>query len=273
VDGEPVTQINRDELSRLKTLDQAIVWAVLTLDRSNQDARNSWYNDNAAVRQEVAKDLVKWSITQDPATGEGVLAFTALSPLLDLEPMQTLQDVGQLIKSYSFFALMDQVVEEPVSDKGFPVAELPDWVESLEQALYYWVRIAEAVGRMIRYANLASQQPVPPTDPVTLDLSGPVPILLNLLTDLATEGSAEGTISQFEVGTPIYQGFTPWIQDIFDNLIPTGASSGITSVDQIAPGDGYQPKGIETLPVCKEQDPSVVAFNANSLAELLSKKT
>jgi hypothetical protein len=267
-----MTQINFTELAKLKTLDQGIVWAVLSLTRSNKHRNNVWYSDNASIRQEVARELSNWSIQQDP-NGQGNFSFTAIMPLLDDEPMQAKVDICQIIKSYSAFLLDDQTVDEPTTEKGFPLPVLPPYIQTLEQLLFFLVRIAEAVGRMVRYANAAALLPEPPTEPVTLDLSNPVPVLGGV-TPIVGSGSgstAEGIINQYEAGQPIYEGFSEWIQDIFDSFFDP-VSGGIPASDQVDTSGGYREQGIETLHQCKEQDPSITALSEGNLVELLTKK-
>jgi hypothetical protein len=267
-----MTQINLVELAKLKTLDQGIVWAALSLTRSNKHRNNVWYSDNASIRQEVAKDLSNWTIQQDPQ-GQGNFSFTAIMPLLDEEPMQSKVDICEIIKSYSAFLLNDQTVDEPTTTKGFPLPELPAYIQTLEQLLFYLVRIAEAVGRMIRYANAAALSPSPPTEPVTLDLTNPVPVLGGIV-GISASGStstAEGIINQYETGQPIYEGFSDWIQEIFDGFFDP-VNGGIPASDQVDTSGGYQEKGIETLPQCKEQDPNVTSLSDGNLLDLLTKK-
>jgi hypothetical protein len=266
-----MTQINFDELAKLQTLDQGILWAVISLTRSNKHPNNTWYSDNATIRQEVAKDLSNWNVSQDDQ-GRGHFSFTAIMPLLDPEPMRAAADICQTIKSYSNFALVDQTVDDPIDSKGFPMPELPDYVETLEQLLFYLVRIAEAVGRMIRYANAAARSPEPPTDPVYLDLTTAAPVLSGIVPiAYDTENSTgEAIIAEFGDSKPIYEGFSDWIQDIFDGLLQSN-DGGIPGTDKVDTSGGYKPRGVETLPVCKEQDPTAVSFSENNLTEVLTR--
>lgn len=266
-----MTQINYDELALLKTVDQGIVWAVLSLHRSNTHENNFWYSDNATIRQKVARDLINWGIKQDP-DGTGRFSFTSLMIVSDPNPMQTLTDACQLIKSYSFFRLEDQTVEEPTTSKGLPIPDLPPYVTTLEQTLYYFVRIADAVGRLIRYANAAAVSGEPPIDPVSLVFTNGQPELLGLKPLIRGEvNSAEGIIDQFGDTTPIYEGFSDYIQDIFDNLFSGTNNSGIPSTADIDTSGGYKPIGIETLPVCKEQDPTVTNLAPGNLQDILTR--
>jgi hypothetical protein len=259
-----MTQINQSELAKLKTLDQQILWAVVSLVRSNTDPQNVFLSDNAAIRQETARGLVNYKVEQDEQ-GRGQFAFTALMPIHEQQPLLSGQDITETIKTYSGWALNSQTVEEPTGEHGFPAVALPPFVLCLEQALFYWVRIAEAVGRMIRYANKTTE---PGT--VELDLTNGTPVLGGVLPILVTdETSIGGEVSQYEDSTPIYEGFSPWIQEIFDRLIPTGGS-GIPADTAIDTSGGYSPRTIETLPQCKEHDPKVTQF-ADNLPELLRK--
>jgi hypothetical protein len=266
-----MTAINRDELALLSTLDQGIVWAVISLHRSNTHPRNFWYDDNASVRQEVAKDLVNWNVQQDPDS-TGRFSFTTMMVLRDPNPMQTLTDACQLIKSYSAFALTDQVMDKPVTNKGLPIPGLPIYVTTLEQALYYFVRIAEAVGRLIRYANRAGSLPEPLTGNVCMDFSNPVPALTGIVPILFNPvDSAEGIINQFGDSTPLYEGFTDYVKEIFDGLFSSSNTTGIPTTSEINTAGGYEPIGIETLPVCKEQDPSITNLAPGNLQDILTR--
>jgi hypothetical protein len=260
-----MTVINRSELAKLKTLDQQILWAVVSLVRSNTDPNNIFISDNAAIRQDEARDLVNYKIEPDDQ-GRLFFAFTALMPTQVKQPLLSGIDITETIKTYSGWALNSQSVAEPDGNHGFPAVGLPAYVMCLEQALFYWVRIAEAIGRMIRYANRSTT-----TGEVSIDFTDISPVL-NGVTEIAkdTTGSIAGEVLQFEYNAPIYQGFSDYIKDIFDSLIPTG-NGGIPSEASIDTSGGYSPKAIETLPVCKEHDPAVTDFTDN-LGTILSKK-
>jgi hypothetical protein len=260
-----MTVINTTELAKLKTLDQQILWAVVSLARSNTDPNNIFISDNAAIRQDEARGLVNYKIEPDDQ-GRLFFAFTALMPTQVKQPLLSGIDITETIKTYSGWALNSQSVAEPDGNHGFPAVGLPAYVMCLEQALFYWVRIAEAIGRMIRYANKATEPGV-----VALDITDVSPVLTGLR-QIAGGGvdTIAGEVQQFDNPPSVYEGFDEYIKDIFDSLIPTG-NSGIPSEASIDTSGGYSPKTIETLPVCKEHDPAVTDFTDN-LGTILSKK-
>jgi hypothetical protein len=260
-----VTVINQSELAKLKTLDQQILWAVVSLVRSNTDPNNIFISDNAAIRQDEARGLVNYKIEPDEQ-GRLFFAFTALMPTQIKQPLLSGLDITETIKTYSGWALNSQSVAEPDGEHGFPAVGLPAYILCLEQALFYWVRIAEAIGRMIRYANKATEPGL-----VEVDLTDTSPVLLGVgKISAGGAGTIAGEVAQFDDTPAIFDGFDEYIKDIFDSLIPTG-NSGIPSESAIDTSGGYSPRTIETLPVCKEHDPAVIDFTDN-LGTILSKK-
>ena len=81
-----MTVINRDELAQLNTLDQVLLWTIVSINSANLDARNPYIADSAAIRAESA-DYVRWSVGQDEK-GRGLFTFSALLPLVNPQPLQ-----------------------------------------------------------------------------------------------------------------------------------------------------------------------------------------
>ena len=71
-----MTIINQSELSKLKYLDQVLMWAIMSINNSNLDSKNNYISDNAGVRAE-SKDYITWSVAQDD-NGAGKFVFSAL---------------------------------------------------------------------------------------------------------------------------------------------------------------------------------------------------
>jgi hypothetical protein len=266
-----MTQINYTELALLKTLDQGIVWAVLSLHRANTDPTNVWYSDNASVRQTVAKNLVNWRIGQDDE-GIGRFTFSAMMPLVDKDPMVNQADVCEIIKSYSAFLLIDQLIDPPTSTKGFPMPPLPAYVETMEQLLFFLCRIAAAINLAIRRALAAIKEKPETSFNLPIDTSGVIPIV-----DFGALGSpnpstktAAGIIYQFLPPDDIHLEFDALLSQALGSLAST-SPNGIPTSSDIDEGQGYREQGIETLPVCQEQDPSILNLSDGDVINLLSK--
>lgn len=266
-----MTQINTTELSMLQTLDQGILWAVLSLHRANTDPTNVWYSDNAAVRQTVAKNLVNWSIRQNQE-GIGKFAFSAVMPLLDRDPMTNQDDICQVIKSYSAFLLTSQLLDPPGSSKGFPMPPLPDYVETMEQLLFFLCRIAAAINLAIRTARVRIEKNPTESFNIPIDTSNPVPVV-DVGTIIEGESSprtAAGIIYQFLPPDNIHQEFDTMLSILMGEITSVNVK-GIPTTARIDEGNGYREKGIETLPVCQEQDPSILNLSDGDVINLLNK--
>ena len=64
-------------------------------------------------------------------------------------------------------------------------------------------------------------------------------------------------------------GCSHWYKDAIDN--PPNLQILTTGFGNIGSSDANPPKLIESLPICKEQDPSVVSYGRSPLATVLGK--
>lgn len=266
-----MTYINITELAQIKTLDQGIVWAVISLHKANTHPLNTWYSDNATIRTEVAKNLSNWSVKQDEQ-GIGKFTFSALMPILDPDPMVAQEDICEVIKSYSGFTLTDQNLDPPLFSKGFPMPALPAYIQTMEQVLYYLCRIAAAYAHAIQSANTSIVNDPTYSFSIPIDTTTPVPFV-----DI---GSAMMTVDIVTTAANIIYQYMPPLElheelaEVVSSLMLTTytlAPSGIPPEKEIDEGDGYREKAIETLPVCQEQDPSIVSLSDGDVINLLNK--
>lgn len=264
-----MTQINTDELAQLQTLDQGIMWAVLSLHRANTDKTNVWYSDNATVRQTVAKNLVNWSIRQNQE-GIGKFTFSAVMPLLDRDPMVNQDDICQVIKSYSAFLLTTQLLDPPVSNKGFPMPPLPAYIETMEQLLFFLCRIAAAINLAIRTARERIKKTPTESFNIPIDTSNPIPVVDVgvIIEGESNPRTAAGIIYQFLPPDNIHQEFDTMLSMLMGEMTSVN-TNGIPTTANIDEGTGYREKGIETLPVCQEQDPSILNLSDGDVINLL----
>ena len=83
------------------------------------------------------------------------------------------------------------------------------------------------------------------------------------------ENSAEGLINSYGQSYFLDDALPDWYKDAIDNPPSLqSAGSGLGNVDS---KDANAPKIIESLPICKEQDPSVVSYGRSPLATVLGK--
>jgi hypothetical protein len=266
-----MTYINISELAQIKTLDQGIVWAVISLHKANTHPLNTWYSDSASIRTEVAKNLVNWDVKQDE-TGAGKFTFGALMPILDPDPMVAQRDICEVVKSYSGFTLTDQNLDPPLFSKGFAMPTLPSYIQTMEQVLYYLCRIAAAFSHAIRSANTSIVNDPTYSFSIPIDTTTPVPFvdISSALMIVNTASTATDIIYQYMPPLELHQELAEAVSNLMLTTY-TLAPSGIPADKEIDEGDGYREKGIETLPVCQEQDPSIVSLSDGDVINLLNK--
>jgi hypothetical protein len=143
-----MTIINQSELSKLRYLDQALMWAIMSINNSNLDSRNTYISDNAAVRAE-SKDYITWSVTQDD-NGAGMFVFTALLPIVNPHPLEDKDSILERIWSYVPYD-PSMLVDVGADGYGWPLTARPSWCDSTERLLAYLAVIAS---KLTKYRNL-----------------------------------------------------------------------------------------------------------------------
>lgn len=87
---------------------------------------------------------------------------------------------------------------------------------------------------------------------------------------IAGEGNtAEGLISSYSQNYFIDDAVPDWYQDILNN--PPNLQTFGTGLGSLGTADSKAPKIIESLPICKEQDPSMVSYAKTPLTNILNK--
>jgi hypothetical protein len=324
-----MTVINQSELAELTTLDQVLMWSIVSINASNLDSRNNYISDNAAIRAESA-NYIQWSVTQDD-NGRGKFIYTALLPVVNPHPLKNKNSIIEKILSYSPFD-PDMQTESGINGYGFQLPNLPAWIQTTEQILAYAGVIASQIskyafmttgdnafwenihpeywaecqykisdsaygGSMIltgtlsidwhSYLNgrsliecLNAYQPhasdvncnfpqlkllwavndvdifAPPIDVFPLiPLTGPI-----IVTDggaiLNTEDGAGGLIDSYSQSYFNDGMVPPWLLQAIED--PSSSVNQITGGTNVT--GSTTPQLIESLPVCKEQDPSMASY-------------
>jgi hypothetical protein len=333
-----MTIINQAEFSQLTRLDQALMWAIVSINASNLDPRNTFISDNAAIRAESA-NYVQWSVTQDDY-GRGRFVYTALLPLVNPRPLQDKQSLIERVWSYSPFDPTTHLTAGSVG-YGTAIPTIPTWADTTEKLLTYIGILASSISKYARMTNRpaeywADKHPEywadchyqisdsayggsvtltgsmsidwatylkgkslikclnPPTAKAS-DINCNLP-RLDLLWQLPTvdltdhpdiviaqipssggltvgaggivinvEGSAGALIDSYNQGYFTDDALPDWylkaVQAPSEN-----ASSGSGGTQVLG---GSAPQLIETLPVCKEQDPTIASY-ANQLASKIN---
>ena len=83
------------------------------------------------------------------------------------------------------------------------------------------------------------------------------------------DNSAEGLINSYSQSYFIDDALPDWYKDAIDN--PPLLQIFNTGIGNMGSNDAQPPKLIESLPICKEQDPSVVSYGRSPLATVLRK--
>jgi hypothetical protein len=93
-----MTKINQAEYDQLQTLDQALIWSIVTLSEANRSPDNSGMLNYVTIRPE-AVDFVNWQVILD-ADGQPILTFSMLFPLVDYNPLSS--KIGMPLNSHIY---------------------------------------------------------------------------------------------------------------------------------------------------------------------------
>jgi hypothetical protein len=322
-----MTTINQQQWNKLTTLDQSLMWAIVSINAANLNPKNPFISDKAAIREE-SKDYIQWSVTQTEK-GEGRFVFSALLPLINNNPLANKNSIIELILSYSPF---DQSLEisSGVQGYGWAKPQIPNWIETTEQLLAYlsilatqiskyarltrgdynfwlpiktkyWGECQYAIGDsayggemqisgyltidwskylagrsliecLIPFAEDASNLSCNFPDLIELwnvqevDLQAPAESVFPLIPStgyiLAGEESAEAVIDSYGGDYFIDRAVPDWYSDALNGYKDRSDNASNRSVDI----GSASPKIIESLTICKEQDPEMSSF-AISLAD------
>jgi hypothetical protein len=139
-----MTVINQSELAQLSKLDQALMWAVMSINASNLDSRNTYIVDNAAIRAESA-NYITWQVVQDDK-GNGRFTFSALLPIVNPHPLQDKVSLLSRVWSYSPYD-PSMITEDGITGYGWNLPELPTWIDTTEKLLAYLAVLATKISK------------------------------------------------------------------------------------------------------------------------------
>jgi hypothetical protein len=278
-----MTKINQDELAQIEYVDQALMWCVIELEHANHHPENLYLSDNASVRAE-AVDFVSWAVIQDES-GNGQFVYNALLPLYNPHPLLQQQSIIECVKSYTVFQLPGEQITYPVGGKGMLLPTIPTYIDTMEKLLFWLVQIVEGVNRYIKLINdLIGAEFVEtataPTPTVSIDdgvvsITGLEAVAPILETQSSSPTTAEGIISQYESSGYDPNAVPDWYMNYVDNLSnssggDSGTSGGGGEPKPVDPGSGNNSGNIDTLPVCKEQDPKIVSFSKDGILNFVN---
>lgn len=269
-----MTQINRTEYDQLQSLDQALIWAVVTLAEANRNQNNSAMLDYVTIRPE-AIDYVNWNVRLD-ADGQPLFTFSMLFPLVDHNPLETKPGLPLKIPTYTDFQPESEPLTLFPAGVGFPRPDIPPEITTLERLACWLGLVASQLGRFIEYCNVvqvnainAQIQATPP--PYTLDIHGLVfdrttfhQLSSGSPISISGGDSVEGLFTAQEGDSSNPQ--SPNNDYLAEKLNDARDEAGSAEPPQTNPGPGYE--RIDTLPICAEQDPKVRAYS-QPLKELL----
>jgi hypothetical protein len=273
-----MTKINQAELAQIKYVDQALMWCVIELEHANHHPDNFYLSDNAAVRAD-AVNFVSWAVIQDDA-GNGQFVYNALLPIYNPHPMLEQRSIIDCVKSYTIFQLPGEQITYPVGGKGMLLPSIPTYIDTMEKLLVWLVQIVEGVNRYIKLINDLIgvnfvESAAIPTPTVTIEggvvsIGGLAAVAPILETQANAPTTAEGIISQYESSNFDSNAVPDWYLNHIDNLgssanSSSGTDGGGGEPKPVDPGSGNNSGNIDTLPVCKEQDPKIVSFSKDGI--------
>jgi hypothetical protein len=268
-----MTRINHTEYESLKSFDQALVWAIIRLREANQHPGNKDLLDYVTIRSE-ARDFIKWSVQLDDQ-GQPYFTASLLFPLIDLQELVA-STIPARIPNYTDFELPASPMDTPVTGRGFPLPEIPAAIDTLERLACWLCLIGNVHGDMMRYINALNTRAFATDTPGAIKPDRSITAAgLTYFKSLSESelyavrgagagggGTAAEAFAAFD-GTPQNPNNNDLAEKLEDARESQRASQEPPTVD---PGKGYD--RIDTLPVCKDQDPSIKAFNT-PLAKLL----
>jgi hypothetical protein len=270
-----MNKINYTEYESLKSFDQALVWAIIRLREANQHPDNKDLLDYVTIRPE-ARDFIRWS-TQLDDQGQPFFTASLLFPLGEQNPLVS-RAIPANIPNYTNFELPIQPMSIPATGRGLPLPEIPPQIDTLERLTCWLCLIGHQAGEFIGYINainiyamITQTIATRPNFSLTPAGLGFEKIFSFAAITAATRGSSGGG-GGGSTAADAFQAFettpqTPNNADLSERLEEFRENSRSSSEPpQVDPGKGYE--RIDTLPVCKDQDPSIKAFNT-PLAKLL----
>jgi hypothetical protein len=267
-----MTRINRDEYEQLQSFDQALVWALITLEKANKNPRNLELTEFVTIRAD-AKNFINSQVQLD-ATGQPYLTFSMLFPLSDHNPLQASPALPLKIPNYTDFQPEPELLTIPLIGQGLPLPAIPDEIDTLERLACWLGLIANQQAEFLDYLTGLQSLPGAYLPDYTIDIRGLTwdkPYSYSQVYGQrgiggSSEGlTAGGAFDAFEGGDnspsrPNNEYLSERIAEARDQ------QAAASEPPQVSPGKGYD--RIDTLPVCKDQDPSIKAFN-KPLKELL----
>jgi hypothetical protein len=278
-----MTKINRNELEQIQYVDQALMWCVIELEHANHHPDNTQLSDNAAVRAD-AVNFVSWAVIQDD-TGNGQFVYNALLPLYNPHPLLQQQSIIECVKSYTVFQLPGEQITYPTGGKGMLLPTIPTYIDTIEKLLVWLVQIVEGVNRYIKLINdligaefvetAAIPSPTATIEGGVVSISGLEAVAPILETQSSSPTTAEGIISQYESSGYDPHAVPDWYMNYVDNLSnssggDSGTSGGGGEPKPVDPGSGNNSGNIDTLPVCKEQDPKIISFSKDGILNFVN---
>jgi hypothetical protein len=271
-----MTRINYAEYNALKSFDQALVWAVIRLRAANQHPDNKDLLDYVTIRPE-ARDFIRWS-TQLDEQGEPYFTASLLFPLTESHTLETVA-IPARIPNYTDFQPPASPMDVPATGRGLPLPEIPSAIDTLERLACWLCLIGNQHGDLMRYINatntrsFATGQSVMVKPTISITAAGlSYTKILSEAELYARRSGASGNDSGSSTASDAFAAFdstpqNPNNNDLAEKLEEAREQSrAATEPPQIDPGRGYE--RIDTLPICKDQDPSIKAFNT-PLAKLL----
>lgn len=271
-----MTKINYTEYAALKSFDQALIWSIIRLREANQHPDNEDLLDYVTIRPE-ARDFIRWRAQLDDR-GQPYFTASLLFPLIDKQELVS-RSIPARIPNYTDFELPPSPMSIPATGRGLPLPEIPASIDTLERLVCWLALIGNQHGDLIRYiaalnsfAWLTITHATKPTVSISetgLSYTKSISESEIYAPRYAASGSGGGSSTPGAgIDTTASQAFaafdgtpqTPNNNDLAEKLEEAREQDRATSEPpQVDPGKGYE--RIDTLPVCKDQDPSIKAFN------------
>jgi hypothetical protein len=268
-----MTKINYTEYNSLKSFDQALIWAIIRLREANQHPDNKDLLDYVTIRPE-AREFIKWNT---PLDDQGQPYFTAslLFPLIDLHSLVT-STIPVRIPNYTDFELPASPMDIPATGRGLPLPEIPAAIDTLERLACWLCLIGSVHGDLLRYINglnglaFVTNSPGAVKPSYSIGSAGLSYVKSLSESELyASRGAGGGGSNTAAEAFAAFDGTpqNPNNADLAEKLEEAREQQRANlEPPQVDPGKGYD--RIDTLPICKDQDPSIKAFNT-PLARLL----
>lgn len=264
-----MTGFSKTKAQQITTLDQSLLFALIALERANRAYDNTdWARDPTLPPE--AQDDVNFSISKDPS-GIGRISFRAILPLNNRHPFLAKANICSSIKAFTnYYSAEIDALDPPAASLGMLRPPIPANINSLEQYLGWLALMANAYREYVAVYN--SNLDVTPDSIANVlpriragNLNGINLIPWDNLIDIDTlAAGGDGSTApgwEFIYNNAGNSSAPSWYLDTIQNY---DGSRAIGSSDANPQTNSVGDNPVQSLAVCKDQDPSATEYGTTN---------